>query len=177
MAVLFSNMDWVSLEPYLDDCQAYAQAVNELKSGYKSSRYLHNNPHYIGALAECIFADQFGLSRNWNVRYQGDDGHDFLLNGWKIDIKACTYWRYPDLKEFPNVCQSPDIYVLAALDLNRHRGRLVGFCSAYRLFLTPPSDYRGLGLRYWISGDSLCTDWSLLDTWTLMCTPPLAKIA
>ena len=157
------HCNWVDLTPYHDKCKEYADAIDSLKLGWVSSNYLNKSPHYSGKIGECIFGELFNLPINFAVHYRGDNGVDFKLNGWVIDVKSTVYYRQPDLKEFPNLTHVPDVYVLCAVDLERMRGRLVGFCSALRLLSMPPTDYKGLGKRYWVSGDVLCKDWLILD--------------
>jgi hypothetical protein len=157
------HCNWVDLSKYDEQCTEYANEVDSLKLGFVSSSYRNPSPHRIGKLGECIFGELFNLPVNFDLHYQGDNGIDFKLNGWIVDVKSTVYWKHPDLKEFPNLAHVPDVYVLAAIDPERMRGRLVGFCSALRLLSMPPTDYKGLGRRYWVSGDALCKDWLILD--------------
>ena len=158
------HCNWVDLTPFIDKCTEYATEVDKLKLGFVSSNYLNQSPHLFGKLGESLFGHLFNMPVNYTVQYRGDDGVDFKLNGWVIDVKSTVYWKQPDLKEFPNLTHVPDVYVLAAIDPERMRGRLVGFCSALRLLSVPPTDYKGLGKRYWVSGDMLCKDWLMLDS-------------
>jgi hypothetical protein len=152
----------IDLSPWIDHCRLYSDSVEALKCRYTSTRNLRTAPHFLGKLGECLFCQWAGVPIDWTVHPEGDGGADFRINGWRIDIKATAYWRYPELKEFPRPRHRPHVYVLAAINLEEGQGRLAGYISAHRLMAIPPRPYHGLGQRIVAPESTLFQDWKQL---------------
>ena len=144
--------------------KTFGDQVLALKQNYKSSRYLNADSHEHSKWGEWLFAEKFGLvdAINWDVQAEGDS-YDFLINGKTIDIKASSYWRFPELKVFPNE-KKADFYVLVGISKEEKRGRLAGFASYAQLFDEANYvNYRGLGWRYMLAERDLCKDWRVIS--------------
>jgi hypothetical protein len=160
-----------SLEPFYQRCKVYSDSIVALKNEWRSTRNLQSSPHFIGKLGECLVAEKLGLLVNFDVSYNGDGGKDLELNGWRLDVKSTAYWKAPELKEFPNPKNPPDVYILTAINANKMVGKICGFISSKKLLKTPVIEYRGLGLRHAIKASELCTNWELLQQVTKATKP------
>lgn len=150
-------------EDIIQKSLVFEQQVNLIKSRFYSSRYLNKSSHSISKWGEWLFAKKLDLEEeiDWSVQVAGDKS-DFTVNGYTIDVKTTTYFRYPELKCFPDEIKA-DIYVLAAVSPRAQIGGVVGFVSREKL--TDPvnlKDYRGMGLRYIQTKSQLKKDWTLL---------------
>lgn len=47
--------------------------------------------HYIGAMGEYAVSKYSGVPMNEDVHIGGDDGVDFVINGWECHVKTFTY--------------------------------------------------------------------------------------
>jgi hypothetical protein len=47
--------------------------------------------HYIGAMGEYAVSKHTGVPMNEDVHIGGDDGVDFVINGWECHVKTFTY--------------------------------------------------------------------------------------
>jgi hypothetical protein len=151
-------------------CQRFADSVNNLKTKYRATRKLNNNPHYLGKLGEVAFSKLFDLSVNFDVHQQGDAGYDFSLNDITVDVKTTKYWKYPELKEFPGRQLSADIYILVGVNLDELYGDVCGFITRKNLEGMQPTNYRDKGLRIVAKPKDLCRDWGLLQRYANLVT-------
>lgn len=148
----------------IEQAWQFDQAIRRQKAGYRSTRYANEHSHGISKLGEFLFAQRYGLEStlNWSVHIDGDSGHDFLVNGIKIDVKTTTYFLAPELRCHPDECRA-DIYVLAAYKPRSGHGYLAGFISKGKLFHDRNlGDYRGMGQRYFVDRSRLCQQWRIL---------------
>jgi hypothetical protein len=95
--------------------------------------------HLIGLLGEFAFAQYYGLKINTETSWT-DPGYDFLakLNSelTKIEIRTTTYESGNLL--VPVSTTTPDYYVLGHVpNIEAHEVRLIGGCSADRLYQSP----------------------------------------
>lgn len=138
--------------------KAFAQRINEQKRGFKTTRNwtAWEKSHFYGLCGEAVLSIKTGLPMNMDLDVQGDRGYDFLIGACKVDVKASTYLRSPDLKVDPdnNGNPWPDVYCLVALDVKGKRGRIVGWCTAYRLRQSALKDY-GNGPQLHIEGTEM----------------------
>jgi hypothetical protein len=148
-------------------CHNFAYSVNKLKANYKSTNKLSDNPHYLGKLGEAVFSKLFDLPVNFDIHHEGDNGYDFTLGNLTVDIKTTQYWRYPELKEFPNKKLVADIYVLASVNLDDGWGEVCGFISRRKLEDISPINYRNKGLRIVATTKELCRDWEALNMYAM----------
>ena len=108
----------------------------------------------IGELLVSYFL--FGENRlNWDIANPGQDDHvDIRWNGLDIDVKTCSFFKDPLLKEFTqarfNQTNKKLHYCLVSLNISKNKYTIQGFIPASK-FLTDDylvSDWKGLGPRF-----------------------------
>jgi len=146
--------NWVELSEYWDAIYCMALARHTQKRKFRSSNLwtAKENTHFYGLCGEVVVALETGLKVDRSLRINGDPGYDFVVNGCTFDVKTSTFWHSPDLKEFTNKELVADEYILVALDMERRRGRVVGWVTREQLVSAHTIDY-GYGPRLSISQD------------------------
>lgn len=120
---------WHDLTPHWEELRAVADGRNQQKQNFQSSKYWNIDSHFIGLLGEQVYALEYGLGVDLELKVSGDGGCDF----GRTDIKACTYWTDPFLKHPVRPKYWPDVFVLVAVDVDGKRGKLVGQATAKQL--------------------------------------------
>ena len=124
---------WIDIRRWLDCASRYAAERDEQKRRYQSSRYLAQNPHYLGHLAEHVYGSLIGQPVNHQAYVGGDGGTDFP----GTDVKGVRFWQDPWLKHPASKPLRAFRYVVIALDMERKRGRYVGEASREELRAAP----------------------------------------
>lgn len=139
-----NDNNWLDLSPHWLTIERLAQKRHNQKEAFESSRHWtkKNNTHFCGLCGEVIVAIKAGLKVDRELRVNGDPGFDFNEDGTLYDVKTSTYWNSPHLKEFTDSNKRPDVYILVALDLNKKRGRVVGWVLWSQLQRAKKRDYK-----------------------------------
>lgn len=119
------DIQWVDLKPHWDALRKAADDRHNQKRKFKSSRYWNADSHFLGLLAEQVYATVTKQKVNLELIIQGDDGFDFP----DTDVKGCKYWNDPWLKHPINRDLPVGKYVLVGLDVKKQRGYVVGWAS------------------------------------------------
>jgi hypothetical protein len=119
------NIVWTDLKPFWKSLRDCADARHSQKYGFASSKYWNTDSHFLGLLAEQIYATATNQTVNLELLINGDCGVDFP----GIDVKGCKYWDDPWLKHPVSRELPVNKYVLVGLDLNNQRGYVAGWAS------------------------------------------------
>ncbi len=138
----------IDLAPYWAQIQTLAAERNTQKRGYRSSRYWSTDPHFVGLCGEFAISLASGQPVDTALKVMGDAGHDFVLAGYRIDVKAVTYWDDPHLKHPVNASSWPDAFALVAVDQDGQRAKIVGFVSSTQLVADNQIRDYGYGNNY-----------------------------
>jgi hypothetical protein len=130
---------WVSLAPYFDELEAFANLILEKKKSYSSFRpWNTSNPSLAGLCGEKAFALAAHCEMNMEYVQGGDDGYDFVFEKGTIDIKTSTrdsedtYLLHPVKSE-----RWADYYVLCIVDLDFQEAKVAGYCTKEQLQQAP----------------------------------------
>lgn len=138
----------------MDPLAAEGHRRDALHAHSKSTRNLaKGSPHEIGLRGEHVFAREFELPMNLNLRIEGDGGYDFILPTWfgnfEIDVKTREYDGPRPLLLLVESCKcnNPDrIYVLAHRKKVTDVATLMGWTWAKIITRTEARDYCGTGV-------------------------------
>ena len=138
----------------LEDIAAERETRRRDDRNYKQ---LTKNPHFCGLVGQEVYAQETGLIPDYTIRPNGDGGQDFQDG---IDVKTCTYWKDPYLKENPSRAKWPVGFALVAVKLDERKGRVVGFATVKMVKAAERIDW-GYGPKLSLHGDQLISlkDW------------------
>ena len=133
---------WWNLSKYLSPLKAIARSRDEQKSRYLSSKNwsVGTSTHFVGLCAEFCIRLETGLAMDLELRIDGDAGWDFAHAGTTYHAKGVTFWKSPDLKEFPGRKKWADRYILVALKDYRE-AKVVGWSTREQLMNAPERNY------------------------------------
>lgn len=143
-------MNWINVAPFWEELGNLADARDRQKRGFASTRQWNDESHFVGLLAEQIYALHKGLQIDKRLLINGDRGIDFP----GVDVKGCRYWRDPWLKHPVGKKLTVGTYVLVALDLDLRRGYLAGYATSKELLCAPVVNW-GHGRQYSLCAKSL----------------------
>ena len=91
--------------------------------------------HRVGFASELAGSTYFGEEPNWTIYpgFVGDDGYDFQLDNWKIEVKATTRRNDLELRVPADKVDCADYYLLAQCWNPNEVVQLVGSISRPRL--------------------------------------------
>ena len=82
-----------------------------------------------GYLGEIIYADFYNLDRPRLLKGRVDEGHDFIVGGYKVQVKTTTHQKFPlYLILFPEHAKSQvdiDYYALMRINLEEMKADIV----------------------------------------------------
>lgn len=123
----------------------HADARHEQKRDFESSRYWHEDSHFVGLVGEWLVSALTGRPYDARRRIEGDGGVDFP----RTDVKTSTFVSDPHLKHLVNAKSWTDFYVLAVFDPSRAITRVGGWASAEMLRAGEIHDY-GHGANFYL---------------------------
>ncbi len=111
-----------------DEDRAWCYAVAEAQRGGAKERNQWDpgsskvNTHFIGNLCELVFGRDYDLE--WDPKFEPDDGYDYILNGYKVDVKSA-----PPLKIWEHQLEHDvDVFVGVHL-IDDHTFEVLGFIA------------------------------------------------
>lgn len=145
----------------------YNQAILDIKQPWASTYFCSSEvttySHAVGKLAECVFSYLILGSLeyvDWTVGYEGDVA-DFILNGFKVDVKCTAYWKDPWLTlNNSSKNKSQDIFVLTSLRPFTKQMYLMGFMSQPKAM--SQTFYNKDKDKFIVPHTRLSKDWNLL---------------
>jgi len=143
LRMLVDKHEWIDYSLYISKIEGIAKKRDEQKRGFKSSKLwtANKSTHYYGTCGEMVVSLQTGLEIDEKLRINGDPGFDFVYNGNCYDVKAATFYRSPDIKEFLDKKLVADFYILVGLNSYKNLGYIAGWCSKQQLLNADTRDY------------------------------------
>ena len=120
-----------------------ANRRHNLHKNQSSSRPLSKNYELIGLVGEWEFSKKFGVELDTKEYIDGDKGVDFVINGYKIDVKTGHNNAYNLLREKNK--PHAEIIVLAECDLKSKSVYLIGWEYDSEMIKQPYKDF-GYGI-------------------------------
>ena len=114
-----------------------ANARNEMHKYESHNRPLSKDYEYIGLVGEDEFAKTWGLPMNLCLKRNGDNGVDYVISGYSIDVKTLRDARY--IKVEQGKCRA-GIYVLYQYHDESDTAEFVGWITGHQLSMIPPRD-------------------------------------
>lgn len=136
----------IGYSEYVDRVQELSDLVNGEKRNYKTARYYTPDPHFIGKIAEFVYAKLTGQVHKVNMYWiygRGDGGTDFD-NG--EDVKGTQSWDYLIVNIGPLRAL---IYVAVKVIASEEVGFVAGWATPEEVENSEKKDF-GYGLRYGI---------------------------
>ena len=143
-------MHWIDLAPVWDKLKAEADRRLQSKRSFVAHRCCISQGHFYGLLAEYVYGELTGQQVNFDLRSEGDGGCDFP----DTDVKGCTYWKDPWLKQPVDKPVRAKNYVLVGLDIENKKGYVVGYATDEELKKARVFNW-GHGDQYAIRGRDL----------------------
>lgn len=125
------SRDW----PYLEEVAATRLRNN--KTQYHINKY-GTQIEILGAAGELAARRFYGLDEGLHRGF--DDGYDFKLNGYRVDVKAThltkniqhRFLQWPHFKPI-----NADIILMTAIDLNKKKATVLGYATRPEVEVAP----------------------------------------
>lgn len=130
--------DWQPVDQrVLDELHAAADDRHTQKRAFASSRYWHQDSHFVGLTGEWLISAFTGRPFDITLRIEGDAGADFPLT----DVKTSTFVSDPHLKQPTRPKRWVPNYVLCVFDPGSECVRLAGWATQDMLRDASVRDY------------------------------------
>ncbi len=158
-----SKSGWYDLTPHWDWLKSISQKIHDQKDDFKSTRAWNTGSHFVGNCGEFTITLATDIPFDDELRINGQGDKDDYED-YDTEVKTSTFYVDPHIKHPVNEKRWPKYFVLVALDEQRKRSKIVGWCTAEELKAGEVRDY-GNGPQY-----------SLDDTYLSPGLPPTFKI-